>query len=603
MFNSTKMYKKWLYSFLAVIIMIILIFIMFNNIMISRFEEIAEMSYINRTTGFVENLNNELLQLQKIAFREQVAAQNILIENANDINIDAKYNLYNMSSTLQDIQNANTLIESIYIYYPKIDYIVGDIGPFKKRNYYYLMNKDYIKNDNDLNNTIKKMDRLPQGYSIEDIFSNNENQLVYKSYRPYDYASKINKLPSSVIYIVINKDEINNMIRYSDMNIGSSFIAIVNNNNQIYASSEMDFDGIEKLNDNNDIYVIDQSTNFDSVKLIGAIENKILLEDRNLMNTYSYIMLTICFIVGLIMAIYFSTNNTKPLRLIVGKIQTENISNKNEYDIIRNSIDDMIEKNKKIIAKNEIRLERLHEEFVRNIISRRINSGSEFNELLRYYELDMNYSYFTFLKLEQMNIYANIKNKIENQVTKNLMNIMVKVIVHKGNIVIFVNHDDREVIEMLVLSIQKNLVIKELDIKVSEAIDHFTGIYSLYKNIDKKIEVSQISKTKSKGNDVAEKIKLIIDNNFKNPSLGLILIAEELNLSTSYISRVFKKQFDIGIAEYINNIRIEKAKELILLNTMTIKEIAESVGFSSDIHFIRVFKKHENITPGKYKVD
>lgn len=191
MLNVTKTQKKWLFSFLAVIIMIILIFSIFNNILINRFEGIAETSYINRTTDFTENLNNELLQLQKIAFQQQLDIQNLLIANENAINTDVKLKMYNIANTLQNIKVANNLIENIYIYYPHLDYVVGDLGVFEKSDYYYLMNRKYINSSNNIGQVI---DRLPQGYSIEDIYCNNEIQLVYKSFRPYDYANKADKL-------------------------------------------------------------------------------------------------------------------------------------------------------------------------------------------------------------------------------------------------------------------------------------------------------------------------------------------------------------------------------------------------------------------------
>jgi AraC-like DNA-binding protein len=83
--------------------------------------------------------------------------------------------------------------------------------------------------------------------------------------------------------------------------------------------------------------------------------------------------------------------------------------------------------------------------------------------------------------------------------------------------------------------------------------------------------------------------------------LGLSSIADDLGVSNSYISRVFKKIYHIGVVEYINKTRIDHAKELIVKGDMSMKAIAIKVGFSSDVSFIRVFKKYERITPGKYK--
>lgn len=102
---------------------------------------------------------------------------------------------------------------------------------------------------------------------------------------------------------------------------------------------------------------------------------------------------------------------------------------------------------------------------------------------------------------------------------------------------------------------------------------------------------------------IASLAKQIMDSTFANPMLGLASISDQLGVSGSYISRIFKKRYNIGIAEYISRVRIEHAKEKIISGNMNIKAIALSVGFSSDVSFIRVFKKYENITPGKYNSD
>jgi AraC-like DNA-binding protein len=53
--------------------------------------------------------------------------------------------------------------------------------------------------------------------------------------------------------------------------------------------------------------------------------------------------------------------------------------------------------------------------------------------------------------------------------------------------------------------------------------------------------------------------------------------------------------------DYLNKYRIRKAKELLGMTRTTIKEIGNITGFYSDHTFIRVFKKHENCTPGQYR--
>ncbi len=96
---------------------------------------------------------------------------------------------------------------------------------------------------------------------------------------------------------------------------------------------------------------------------------------------------------------------------------------------------------------------------------------------------------------------------------------------------------------------------------------------------------------------VPERARELIDQNLNDPMLGLYLLSERLRVSNTYLSSSFKSRFGVGVVQYINETRIENAKKLILSTDMSVKEIALAVGFSSDISFIRVFKKYEAKTP------
>lgn len=96
---------------------------------------------------------------------------------------------------------------------------------------------------------------------------------------------------------------------------------------------------------------------------------------------------------------------------------------------------------------------------------------------------------------------------------------------------------------------------------------------------------------------VAERAKQIIERDYTDPMLGLYMISDELKVSNSYLSTTFKNKFGIGVVQYINRLRIDHAKELISTTDMSIKDIALAAGFSSDISFIRVFKRYELQTP------
>lgn len=101
--------------------------------------------------------------------------------------------------------------------------------------------------------------------------------------------------------------------------------------------------------------------------------------------------------------------------------------------------------------------------------------------------------------------------------------------------------------------------------------------------------------------DVAGKVRSLIDRQYNNPMLDLRMISSQVNLSQSYLSRMFKQKYGTSVAQYINYVRIEKAKELILCGNDSIKAIAIKVGFAGDAQFIRAFKRQEDVTPGSFR--
>ncbi len=98
-----------------------------------------------------------------------------------------------------------------------------------------------------------------------------------------------------------------------------------------------------------------------------------------------------------------------------------------------------------------------------------------------------------------------------------------------------------------------------------------------------------------------EKIKSYIEDHHNDTMISLASIAEQFNITPPYLSAFFKKNSGTNLTDYLAKIRIEHAKEMMKDAKNTISHIARSVGYTSDVGFIRVFKKYEGITPGKYK--
>lgn len=78
-------------------------------------------------------------------------------------------------------------------------------------------------------------------------------------------------------------------------------------------------------------------------------------------------------------------------------------------------------------------------------------------------------------------------------------------------------------------------------------------------------------------------------------------LADYLNLSESYLSKLFHKEMGLPISQYIIDLKIEKAKNLLQYSEYNIIDIANYLSFSSQSHFIQVFQKKTGLTPHKYR--
>lgn len=78
-------------------------------------------------------------------------------------------------------------------------------------------------------------------------------------------------------------------------------------------------------------------------------------------------------------------------------------------------------------------------------------------------------------------------------------------------------------------------------------------------------------------------------------------LAKYTQLSASYLSRLFKKETGVSVSDYVREKKIEKAQHLLKFCDYSLIEIATYLSFSSQSHFIQLFKDFTGITPKKYR--
>ena len=97
-------------------------------------------------------------------------------------------------------------------------------------------------------------------------------------------------------------------------------------------------------------------------------------------------------------------------------------------------------------------------------------------------------------------------------------------------------------------------------------------------------------------------VKRYIDQNYYKNELTLDLIADNIGISRYYMCKEFHKKYGISPGKYLREIRISNACRLLTTNdNYTLQKIAQSVGYSNDNYFGKVFKAEKGISPAKYK--
>ncbi|MDR6125269.1 two-component system response regulator YesN [Bacillus sp. SLBN-46] len=133
-----------------------------------------------------------------------------------------------------------------------------------------------------------------------------------------------------------------------------------------------------------------------------------------------------------------------------------------------------------------------------------------------------------------------------------------------------------------------------------EPIESFAELSGLYHQVFEEI-LSGRGTFKNKGYSPIIKIILeYLELNY-HESISLKSLGEEFHVSPNYISRLFKKETGIGLFDYLNEIRIQKSKALLKDYQYKIYEVAEMVGFKSQVHFAIVFNKYEGMSPKDFR--
>lgn len=153
---------------------------------------------------------------------------------------------------------------------------------------------------------------------------------------------------------------------------------------------------------------------------------------------------------------------------------------------------------------------------------------------------------------------------------------------------------------------EQNISFSSLSVFIKEnELFSFTKRILLCKHLDELClylyaKLTELLQNRSEDKNSGEQILLTyINDNLRD--VNLTMLADAIGMNPNYLSQYFKKHFGISFIDYITQLKIDKAKDMLIHTNLTCKAIGEELGYHDPNVFTRVFKKNESQTPNEYR--
>ncbi len=141
--------------------------------------------------------------------------------------------------------------------------------------------------------------------------------------------------------------------------------------------------------------------------------------------------------------------------------------------------------------------------------------------------------------------------------------------------------------------------IDELHMTIDSLLKNRQRIRGKYSGALQEDKIKHIE-MKGNGDRLMERIMAVINDNLDNPELKVEMLSAEVGMSRAQLHRRIKEMTGISTGEFIRNIRLKKAAELLAEKKVNISQVAYTVGFSSQTHFSTAFRKFYGVSPTEY---
>jgi len=641
--------------------------------------------------NFIE-FNNYLDSIVETQFQNSLNySTSVILDPANQKIVDEVYNqvdLYNYSIRLNNFVTTNPLVNTLFVYYPKLNLVICNYGVYTLKEFYLseygYSSKDYFEQwKNDV------IDNFELGFSYN---TNIEDTIYYTRLSDSKDKHKNQRL-RQLIFISfdlgqLNFDDNKSVVDEFGFIIDENLILLKTSNNSIVDFLSTNGKKVKNnfLIDVKDNIIYKNQLPYSNIILITSMSLAAYNESMRFLIIAAILTLLISGIFSLSYSLRASKNVLQPFRDLATRISSSK-SSRDSLMIINEKIDNLLEEES---YKEEMIQKQYYEKqniFLANLFINNNADDNFFNIIISEYDIVFPYTNFlvfyskekkvsTLIKESVNDIYLDmpiqlnfveIDNELigvinfeEDDALKNniieetetylrynsfdLNNIafsisdvvftfsdlpyalaQCKYLLNKNNNFrvycdksLVINHDLKKAFDNEDVKLYQSCIYKVFDGNTYMPSILLKNLFKVIKQYDEEIEfnyqndekvniqnilpiINHKGKLKDSYNTLIDRIDSIIERSYRDVNLGLYSISEELNVSNTYISTIYKEHYGIGIVNQINKKRIEWAKHQLLTTDLSVKEVALQAGFASDITFIRVFKKIEELTPGKLR--
>jgi AraC-like DNA-binding protein len=149
--------------------------------------------------------------------------------------------------------------------------------------------------------------------------------------------------------------------------------------------------------------------------------------------------------------------------------------------------------------------------------------------------------------------------------------------------------------------VAKPFNIDELESIIDNLIDSRSRLRGKYSGVQEKDDNADMSAVKGNNEIFMDKIMAIIQERIDDPNLNVEKLGQEIGISRAHLHRKMKELAGISPSDFIRNMRLRRACELLKNKDIDITQVAYIVGFTSQPHFSTAFKRVIGVSPTVYR--